>query len=508
MNQKVFDTGTTLPEKFVLTNEFKKIFKLVDNKNSNIFITGKAGTGKSTFLEYFRQNTKKNHAILAPTGITAIKAKGKTIHSFFKFPPRFIVKEDVKLLKDKKLLQRLETLLIDESSMIRADIFDGIDYSLKINRKNNRPFGGVQIILLGDLFQLPPVVSSNDKEVIDKFYPKGEYFFNAKSFPEGNFLVKELTKIFRQSDADFINLLNKFRLAKIESSDLKIINKRKVAEDFRAPKGAIILSPRNKKVDEINNTKLDEIKSKVFSYTAMVKDIFKESEYPVKKVLNLKVGAQVMITKNDVSEQKKYVNGTLAIIEQLADDEVKLKIKDKIINLPKSRWEKIDYRLNGNSINPKVIGTFVQYPLKLAWAATIHKCQGQTFDEVAIDLDEGAFTHGQTYVALSRAKTMNGIHLLKEIKFSDLFFDKNVFNFLGHELQKKYVKELKTTKTIEEKNRPNTTNEIQSNNWSDKSDRMLMALFKRKVPEKALSKIFKRKITEIRERTLYLMEKK
>ena len=182
MNQKVFDTGTTLPEKFLLTKEFTKIFELIENDNLNLFITGKAGTGKSTFLEYFRKKTKKNHAILAPTGITAIKAKGKTIHSFFKFPPRFIVKDDVKLLKDKQLLQRLDTLLIDESSMIRSDIFDGIDYSLKINRGNNKPFGGVQIVLLGDLFQLPPVVSGSEKEVIEKFYPEGEYFLIPNAF--------------------------------------------------------------------------------------------------------------------------------------------------------------------------------------------------------------------------------------------------------------------------------------------------------------------------------------
>ena len=508
MNQKVFDTGTTLPEKFVLTGEFKKLFEIIDKKKSNLFITGKAGTGKSTFLEYFRQNTKKNHAILAPTGITAIKAKGKTIHSFFKFPPRFITKDDVKLLKDRKLLLKLETLLIDESSMIRADIFDSIDYSLKINRKSTKPFGGVQIILLGDLFQLPPVVSGNDKEVIEKFYPQGEYFFNAKSYSEGNFLIKELTKIFRQSDTNFINLLNKFRLAKVESSDLKLINERKVEKNFKPPNGTIVLSPRNKKVDEINNTKLEEIKSKVFSYTAIIKDIFKESEYPVKKVLNLKVGAQVMITKNDSSEEKKYVNGTLATIEELSIDEIKLKIKDKIITLPKSKWEKIDYRLNGNSISPKVIGVFIQYPLKLAWAATIHKCQGQTFDQVAIDLDEGAFTHGQTYVALSRAKTIHGIHLLNDIKFSDLFFDKNVFKFLGHKLKEKYIKELKKNKIVEQNNLPSLTDNVRSTDWSDKNDKMLMALFKRKVPEKALSKIFKKRITEIRDRIIYLMKKK
>ncbi len=508
MSQKIFDTGTILPENFVLTEEFKKTFELIENKNINVFITGKAGTGKSTLLEYFRQNTKKNHAILAPTGISALKAKGKTIHSFFKFPARFVAKEDVKVLKDRKLLERLETLLIDESSMIRADIFDSIDLSLKINKKNKKPFGGVQIILFGDLFQLPPVVSSGDFEIVKKFYPGGEYFFNSKCFYKGKFIIKELSKIFRQSDSDFINLLNKFRLAKVTSEDLDKINERLVKKKFDLPKETIILSPRNKKVDEINTSKLNEIKSETYTYTAIIKDIFKENEHPVKKELSLKVGAQVMITKNDVSEPKKWVNGTLATIVYLSKDQIKLKIKDQVLNLPKSRWEKIDYRLSGKKINPTVIGTFVQYPLKLAWAATIHKCQGQTFDQVAIDLDQGAFTHGQTYVALSRAKTINGIHLMKEIRLSDLFFDKNVFSFLGHKLEKKYIKEIKDTKKIKEKENANQSSVINENLWSQDLDKKLMALYKKSVPEIALAKIFKKKQSEIRSRTIFLMNKK
>ena len=192
--------------------------------------------------------------------------------------------------------------------------------------------------------------------------------------------------------------------------------------------------------------------------------------------------------------------------QQLSNDEIKVKIKDKIINLPKSKWEKIDYRLSGNNINPKVIGRFIQYPLKLAWAATIHKCQGQTFDEVAIDLDEGAFTHGQTYVALSRAKTIEGIHLLNDIKTSDLFFDKNVFKFLGHKLQDKYKKELRVSKQIEKGNINNLSDKKLSD-WSDTNDKKLLALYNRKVPEIALSKIFKKRRTEIRERVIYLMNK-
>ena len=226
--------------------------------------------------------------------------------------------------------------------------------------------------------------------------------------------------------------------------------------------------------------------------------------FSVKKELNLKVNAQIMITKNDSDFPQKWVNGTLATIEYLSKDEIKIKIKDKIFNLPKSKWENINYRLNGNKINPTVIGAFIQYPIKLAWAATIHKCQGQTFNNVAIDLHEGSFSHGQTYVALSRAKSFEGVHLLREIKQSDLIFDKNVFSFLGHKLEKKYIRELRKTNNAlkrEEKNNI-ATEEIDS--WTKKDDNKLIALYKKNVPEIVLSKILKKKNSEIRSRILKL----
>jgi len=209
------DTGTELPENFVLTKEFKEIFEIIDNTNSNLFITGKAGSGKSTLLEYFRQNTKKNYATLAFQGITAIKAKGQTIHSFFKFPPHFISEDDVDTLKDKEVIQKLDTILIDEISMVRADLFDAMDLSLRKNRKSDKPFGGVQIILIGDVMQIEPIVGSKEEDVMEKFYPDGPFFFNSKSYDKKDFKQLELTKIFRQSDKKFIDLLNKIRLNKI-----------------------------------------------------------------------------------------------------------------------------------------------------------------------------------------------------------------------------------------------------------------------------------------------------
>ena len=291
--------------------------------------------------------------------------------------------------------------------------------------------------------------------------------------------------------------MNKFRIAKVDPGDFSIINTRVIKENSNLPKETIILSPRNAKCDEINSSKLNELQTKTFTYKGIVKDKFNENSFPVKKELNLKVGSQIMITKNDSGFPQKWVNGTLATIEYLSKDEIKIKIKDKIFNLPKSKWESIDYRLNGNKINPAVIGTFIQYPIKLAWAATIHKCQGQTFNNVAIDLHEGAFTHGQTYVALSRATSIDGVNLLREIKQSDLIFDQNVFSFLGHKLEKKYIRELRKTNNL-------STEEI--GNWTKKDDNKLIALYKKNVPEIALSKIFRKDISEIRSKILKLKE--
>jgi hypothetical protein len=512
MNKKInLDQGTDLPEKFILTDEFKKLYDKIENTSSNLFITGKAGCGKSTLLEYFRQNTNKNYAIVAPTGLTAIKARGMTIHSFFKLPPRFIQKQDVKMMKDPAVLKKLDILLIDECSMMRADILDGIDESLRKNRGSKKVFGGVQIILFGDLLQLAPVVSSTEEASVKEVYADGSYFFNANVFNKAEFQTNELTKIFRQSDEEFINLLNKFRIAKIDEKDLSLINERFQGEDFELPEGIIMLATRNDKVDSINNSKLNEIDSRLFEYEAEIKGTFKESEHPAPKTLKLKVGAQVMLTKNDTnSEPRKWVNGTLATVDELGSNFIKVKIKDKILTVGKNRWEKYDYKIDGGSITHKVVATFLQYPLKLAWASTIHKCQGQTFDKVAIDFDRGSFAHGQTYVALSRARTIEGIYLMREITFKDLIFDNKVFSFLGNELEKKYMDEIdnkKTTKKVAaSKKIEEVTSDTATEEWSKEDDKKLIMLYKKNVPEHALANIFKKRRTEVRTRILKILK--
>ena len=499
------DTGTELPDNFILTKEFKETFNLINDTNANLFITGKAGCGKSTLLEYFRQNTDKNYVTLAFQGITAIKVKGQTLHSFFKFPTHFISNQDIKTLKDKEVIQNLDTILIDEISIVRADLFDAIDLFLKKNRKNNQPFGGVQIILFGDVMQIDPIVGSDD-EVMEKFYPKGPFFFNSNIYAQGEFKQIELTKIFRQSDKSFVSLLNKIRMSEVSSADLSFLNERVVSYDDIS-EGTIILAPTNRKVDDINNTNLYKLKTPTYNYNAIIKGPWKEKEYPVKKEIILKEGAQVMITKNDTNVPKRWVNGTLGIICSLSHNEIKVKINDKIFRIGKTKWDKYNYQYIGNKVNSIAVGSFIQYPLKLAWATTIHKSQGQTFDKVAIDLDTGSFAHGQTYVALSRSKTLEGISLLKKINKKDIIFDKRVLDFLGQKLEKKYIKEIMLNNKISKKKKER---KLTSNNsrvdWTTSDDNKLITLYKRNVPEFALSKILKKKISEIRERIIFLMK--
>ena len=498
------DTGTELPEKFILTKEFKDTYNLINKTDTNLFITGKAGSGKSTLLEYFRQNTNKNFATLAFQGITAIKAKGQTIHSFFKFGPHFITKDDIKDLRDKQVVQNLDTILIDEISMVSSNLFDAIDLSLKKNRKNDKPFGGVQIVLFGDLMQINPIVTSDEEEIMKKFY-SSEWFFDSNSYSKKLFKQIELTKIFRQSDNKFINLLNKIRLNKVQNSDLSILNDRLINSE-QIPKETIVLAPTNRKVDDINNTNLYRLSTPSFNYKAIIKGSWKEKDHPVKKEIILKVGAQVMITKNDTDEPKRWVNGTLGEIVFLTKDKIKIKIKEKTFILGKTKWDKYKHVLNGEKVSRIPDGSFIQFPLKLAWATTIHKAQGQTFDKVTIDLDTGNFAHGQTYVALSRAKSLEGISLLKKIQKKDIIFDARVLEFIGQKLESKYISEILKNAPKSKKRIMPKSSKSDNNVWTTSDDNKLLALYKRNVPEFALAKILKKSITQIRERIMYLMK--
>ena len=414
-----------LPDNLEVKDDFKEIYNVMEYSKQNMFITGKAGSGKTTLLEYFRINSKKNFVILASTGISAIKAKGKTIHSFFLFPPRILINEKIKRLPSK-IIGKVETILIDECSMIRSDVLDGIDQSLKLNRRNEEIFGGVQIILLGDIYQLPPVVRDNEQEIFNNFYPQGHYFFNSNCYQSSYIKTFELEKVYRQKDKIFLNILNKIRLGNITNDDLLIINERIINDYSEIPDETIILSPSNRKVDNINNLNLQKIQRKSFIFKSSQTGDFKDR--PAHETLELKVGAQVMMVKNDTKFPKRWVNGSIGVVSQLDEKSIHLKIKNNVYKIIQDTWDRFNYTIKDGEVKHEVVATFTQYPIKLAWAVTIHKSQGQTYENVIIDLDNGTFADGQTYVALSRSVSLKGVFLTRKIRQSDIIFNNRISN--------------------------------------------------------------------------------
>ena len=412
--------------KFVLNDQFQEIISIFEKSSKNIFITGKAGTGKSSLIRYLKNNTKKNLVLLAPTAIAALNINAKTIHSFFNFPFHIITTEDIKKHYNKRLINKIDTMLIDEASMLRPDIMDAIDLTLQVTRENKQPFGGIQMVLVGDLYQLPPVITNDEIEIMSSLYPDGYFFFNSNVFKNISISKFELTKVYRQDDQKLINLLDKVRNASLDEDDLLSFNKRTVDRDWTVPEEVLTLSTNNSKVNSINASNLKNIDSKEYVYNADIEG--KYTGAPVDTELKIKVGAQVMLVKNG----ENWVNGTLAIIDSLSKDEIHIKIKDEVYKLEKEKWEKFEYKISNNKIIPSVSATFIQYPLKLAWAATIHKCQGQTFDKVMIDMDYGAFAHGQTYVALSRVVSLDGLFLRKPLQTEDFIFNPIIKEFLEY----------------------------------------------------------------------------
>ncbi len=398
-----------------------------------MFITGRAGTGKSTLLQLFRNTTRKKCVVLAPTGIAALNVRGQTIHSFFGFPPRPLSKRDIKKRRNSKLYKNLEVLIIDEISMVRADMLDNIDYFLRVNRNINMPFGNVQIVFFGDLFQLPPVVSNQvEKQLFEGFYDS-PYFFSAKVFEEFSMEKMELQKVYRQESRHFLRLLEAIRLNQVDYDDLEDLNER-YNPDFVPEEFYITLSARNRKVDAINEKALKDIPLDEEVYLASVTGDFNPRLFPTDAALKLKLNAQVMFIKND--PDKRFVNGTIGKITKLENDTVTVQVEENgqksKIEVKRFEWEILKYqpsKENPNDIETKVAGTFKQFPLRLAWAVTIHKAQGKTFDKVIIDLGKGAFEHGQTYVALSRCRTLEGIVLRERIQGRDIMVDDRVVEF-------------------------------------------------------------------------------
>lgn len=418
-----------LPPDFELSDEFLAAFDRIERSQNHLFLTGEAGTGKTTFLKYFRRNTKKKHIVLAPTGIAAINIGGQTIHSFFSLPPKLIRAKDIRVLKrHQRLFEALELVIIDEASMMRADLLDSVDQALRLNKGNMAvPFGGVQMVLIGDMHQLPPVIS---RELTDH-YPKmydSRYFFSSRVFQSVNFERFRLTKIYRQKDRAFTGLLNKIRANEIDKRDLQELNSRvdESCEDFE---DCITLTPTNAQANAINEARLSKLASPVFEYAAKIQGEFDEQSYPNEVTLQMKVGAQVLMIKNDA--EKRWVNGSIGEVVELRADRVKVRIGKDIHEVKPVGWEKMKYTYDEerNYIVEEVIGSYEQYPMKLAWAITIHKSQGLTFDRLIIDIGRGAFESGQTYVALSRCRDFDRLYLKKPISFRDIRLDKKIKEF-------------------------------------------------------------------------------
>lgn len=403
---------------------------------ANLFITGRAGTGKSTLLQIFRRSTNKNVVVLAPTGVAALNVGGQTIHSLFGFPPRLIQSKDVRPNRRyKRLFQNLETLVIDEISMVRADVMEAIDYGLKLNRNSSKPFGGVQIILFGDLFQLPPVVSSQQEKQYFSFRYASQYFFSADCMDTIDLEMIELSQVYRQDSRYFLRLLEAIRNAAVDMDDLEALNERHIPDFQPAPdENYLTLAARNATVNGINATALARNENPEILYLAEVKGNFPEKLFPVPAALKLKVGAQVMTVRND--NEKKYVNGTIGTVIECKNQSVIIRVTEggnpRNIEVGPEEWDIIRYKADNvdlTKIGTETLGTFKQLPVKLAWAVTIHKSQGKTFDRIIVDLGRGAFEHGQTYVALSRCRTLDGIVLRKPLTPRDVMVDPAVVEF-------------------------------------------------------------------------------
>lgn len=429
-------------------NAYELAYEYVQHTNRCIFLTGKAGTGKTTFLRRLKTETFKQMTVVAPTGVAAINAEGVTIHSLFQLPPQLFLPtpearrklfSEMQMRSHKqRVLRNLELLVIDEVSMVRADLLDTIDAVLRhFKHRPNMPFGGAQVLFIGDLFQLSPVAREDEWRLLGDYYD-GPYFFQAQVFRELQPVYIELDHVFRQTNMDFVEILNQVRNNALTPESRKMLNSR-YNPYFQIDKNGehyITLSTHNSKVDAINQRELDALKTQTYTYQARVKDTFPESMYPIDKTLTLKVGAKVMFVKNDSAPEKLYYNGKLATVTALSKNEIHVLCEDGTeVDVHTETWENLRYfsETGSDQVEVEVIGSFTHFPLRLAWAITIHKAQGLTFDHVVIDAED-AFAAGQVYVALSRCRSLEGIVLLTPIPMRALTNAREVLYFTQNQL--------------------------------------------------------------------------
>lgn len=427
--------------------------RFINQTHRSVFLTGKAGTGKTTLLREIIQSTHKNTVVVAPTGIAALNAGGVTIHSMFQLPfggfipdnsaPHFsdTVKFETKstLVRHfrmsglkKEVIKNMELLIIDEVSMLRADLLDAIDFMMQSVRKKKTPFGGVQVLFIGDLLQLPPVIRDEEWSTLKKYY-NGKFFFHSHVIQQNPPLYIELSKIFRQTDDVFISILNNLRNNQISSEDIKNLNEYVQPNfDLKSNKGYITLTTHNVKADAMNAQALLDLEGKLYTFKPDVVDDFPEKIYPIEQNLQLKVGAQVMFVKNDASMEKRYFNGKMGFIKSLSKEEILVHFPEEntTIEVEKYEWQNIRYKVSEmtKEIDEEVMGTFVHYPIKLAWAITVHKSQGLTFDKAALDVSQ-VFLPGQAYVALSRLRSLKGLILLSPLRMNGISNDQDVMDY-------------------------------------------------------------------------------
>ena len=415
------------------TPDFIAARNYVKSGHGHLFVTGKAGTGKSTLLRALRDQNDASSVVVAPTGLAAVQVGGQTIHSFFGLPPRLVKPEDIKPSRKLGLMRKLKTLVIDEVSMVRSDLMEGIDRSLRLNRKRpHDPFGGVRLVLFGDPHQLPPVVQEGELRAYleDRF--GGPFFFHAPGFADSESRLIELTTVFRQSGGPFLDALNSLREGEPGEASLALLNARvKPFLQLENRDAYVILTPTNQVANELNQMFLSRLPGNEWISEAEITGTYADGAHPTEQSLLLKEGAKVIMIRNDAD--KRWVNGTLAKVTRLDGDRVWVEIGGEEHEVEPATWEAIryDYDAKSDKIVEQVAGTFKQLPLRLAWALTIHKAQGLTLDRVYIDMRRGAFAHGQAYVALSRCRTLEGLAMARPLARRDVIFDKAVTGYRG-----------------------------------------------------------------------------